>query len=126
MLVNPVEIGPQPHTLTTRLSEAESAAEKSLTDGGNARRLVASHGHEIRWVPHENNWIIWNGTRWQPDVNGEIMRRSMATARDILVEASLKGMQQNISAEMAKHAIASESVRGLRAMIEIAKSLEIK
>lgn len=126
MPVSAVEIGPQPLTLTTRLSEAESAAEKSLTDGGNARRLVASHGHEIRWVPHENNWIIWNGTRWQPDVNGEIMRRSMATARDILVEASLKGMQQNISAEMAKHAIASESVRGLRAMIEIAKSLEIK
>jgi hypothetical protein len=126
MSLSVVEIGPQPLTLTTRLSEAESAAEKSLTDGGNARRLVASHGHEIRWVPHANNWIIWNGTRWQLDVNGEIMRRAMATARDILVEASLKGMQQNISAEMAKHAIASESVRGLRAMIEIAKSLEIK
>lgn len=32
-------------------------------DAGNARRLVARHGHEMAWVK-EIGWLVWDGARW--------------------------------------------------------------
>lgn len=63
----------------------------SDTDVGNARRLVAAHGHDLRWISQWRAapWLIWNGQRWQRDRTGEIDRRAKDTADAILVEAAM-------------------------------------
>lgn len=63
----------------------------SDTDVGNARRLVAAHGADLRWISQWRAapWLVWNGQRWQRDRTGEIDRRAKDTADAILVEAAL-------------------------------------
>ena len=36
------------------------------TDGGNADRLLALHGKELRYVAHWGKWLAWDGSRWAP------------------------------------------------------------
>jgi putative DNA primase/helicase len=50
-----------------------------LTDVGNAQRLVASHGQDLRYVHAWRSWLVWDGQRWRPDETGEIMRRAKNT-----------------------------------------------
>jgi putative DNA primase/helicase len=50
-----------------------------LNDVGNAKRLVAEHGHDILFAP-AFGWLVWTGTRWQPDATGDAMRRAKTSA----------------------------------------------
>jgi P4 family phage/plasmid primase-like protien len=45
---------------------------------GNARRLVAEHGGDLRHVPQWGAWLTWDGTRWVEDYTGEVHRRAKA------------------------------------------------
>src|ERR1035441_1098630 len=33
-------------------------------DAGNADRLIARHGHELRYCPDFKRWLLWAGRRW--------------------------------------------------------------
>ena len=62
----------------------------TLTDSGNAQRLVNRHGDCIRYVVEwkkENPWIIWDGARWRRDTTGQIVELMKDTAAAILDEA---------------------------------------
>jgi putative DNA primase/helicase len=58
-----------------------------LTDSGNAERLVARCGNEIRYAAGLG-WLVWDGRRWTHDTTGELMRRAKLTARSILHDAA--------------------------------------
>jgi hypothetical protein len=80
-----------PRTLPTRQETPEQSMDY-LTDLGNARRLVAQHGHNLRFCPPWKQWFVWNTRRWVHDIDGEVMRRAKATVESIYDEAiSLKG-----------------------------------
>ena len=51
-----------------------------LTDLGNAERLVADHGSDLRYCPGLG-WLAWDGRRWKPDTDGEPIRRAKRTVR---------------------------------------------
>ena len=38
-----------------------------FTDVGNAERLVARHGDDLRYVAAMNAWLVWDEHRWRPD-----------------------------------------------------------
>ena len=42
---------------------------------------AALFGEDVRWVPEERGWYVWNGRHWGPDVTGELMRRAKTVAR---------------------------------------------
>src|SRR5205807_1996591 len=44
------------------------------TDLGNAERLVDRHGDDIRHA-EGMGWLVWDGRRWQRDIDGTVMRR---------------------------------------------------
>lgn len=68
------------------LSEQE-LAELPRNDSGNARRLVARHGHEMAYVP-EIGWLVWDGRRWAVDGGEEAAyARAERTAEAIYAEA---------------------------------------
>ena len=100
--------------------QAPASISQSLTDTGNAERLVRRHGEDIRYCYVWNKWLIWDGTRWQEDTRGEIERMAKETARAIYHEAANAPEEQH--RQIAKWAIGSLNVQRLHAMIELAKS----
>ena len=57
------------------------------TDVGNAKRLVAKHGHSVRYCPAWKKWLVWDGRRWRVDKNGAIERRAKKTIEQFLKAA---------------------------------------
>lgn len=57
------------------------------TEYGYARRLIHVYGDELRYVPAWRQWLVWDGTRWCPDVTGQAARWMKVIARRITTDA---------------------------------------
>lgn len=84
----------------------------SLTDDGNALRLVDAHEHEIRYVPERSRWLVWEGHRWGWDEAGHVRELMKAIARDLPI----------VEAPERKHRAYSLSARGTSASLQQACS----
>ena len=93
----------------------------TLTDYGNAERLVARHGEDLRYCYAWRKWLAWNGRRWAIDDTGELGRRAKDTVRSIYAEAAAEPEEAARKA-LAAHAKSTESNSRLKAMITLAKS----
>ena len=89
-----------------------------FTDLGNAERLVARHGHDLRYCHTHRSWYIWDGCRWRRDDTAEIWRRAQETVRQMFAEASTIHEDDDRKG-LARHALKCESERQLRAMISL-------
>ena len=92
-----------------------------LTDLGNAERLVHHFGERIRYCHLWKKWLIWDEVRWMVDHTDQIRQLAKQVIRKIYREAeavSDPGKRQAI----AKHAMASESDKRIKAMISLAES----
>jgi len=92
-----------------------------LTDLGNAERLVARHGADLRFCHPWARWLVWDGRRWAIDDAGEVKRRAKETVRAIYAEAA-QAMDENERKARANWAMRSESRHRLDAMIALAQS----
>jgi P4 family phage/plasmid primase-like protien len=108
----------EPTSIIHNTGKAESF---NLTDLGNAGRMVAHHGDDIRYCYPWGVWLIWDGRRWAIDETGEIHRRAKQTVKGIYREASGAGDDETRKA-LAKHAMRSEAENRMQAMISLAKS----
>ena len=93
----------------------------NLTDLGNASRLIAHHGQDLRYCYPWGSWLIWDGRRWSLDESGEIHRRAKQTVTEIYREAADAADDETRKA-LAKHAVRSEAENRIQAMISLAKS----
>lgn len=90
------------------------------TDVGNAQRLVAHHGADMRYVPRWKTWLVWDGRRWQRDETGEVERRAKQVVRQMMHEAAqLDGEKR---AALAGWALKSEQSGRIKAMVDLAKT----
>jgi putative DNA primase/helicase len=103
------------------MAREEGAPGFNTTDMGNAERLVARHGSDIRYCEKLNKWFVWDGRRWAIDDTGEVTRRAKDTVRSIYKEAS-DNEEDSKRQELAKHARASETDNHVRSMIRLAQS----
>lgn len=88
-----------------------------LTDLGNAERLVARHGQDIRWCDAMGRWFHWTGTRWE-QVGATILQDlAKDTVRALEEEGRTAGL------EVAKWAKASQSGRAIASMIGLTKTV---
>ncbi len=95
----------------------------ALTDYGNAERLVAKFGENIRYCTQQKTWYIWNGKHWTEDDTGELFRLAKRTVRSIYDEAK-SAKDDDKRREIAQWAINSENEKRIKAMIELAQSEE--
>lgn len=95
--------------------------EWPLNDRGNAQRLVARHGQDLRYCHQSSSWLIWDGCRWAADTTGELMRRAKDTADTIYAEIPL-GSTKEEQETIFRHARASGSKNALKNMVELAQS----
>lgn len=96
-----------------------------LTDLGNAQRLVDQFGEDIRYNPQWATWLVWQGTHWEADESKSFVQR--------LAHAVVKGMWGEIAdmqsddpkrKPLLQWAQRSESARGIRDMLEVARTLK--
>lgn len=95
--------------------------ETSLTDLGNARRLVIASGENLRYCHAIKRWFSFNGVRWVKDDVGEIFRVAKNSVRGILTEAAMAASDAERKAVVA-HQQKSESDPRIKAMIHLAES----
>jgi len=94
----------------------------NLTDLGNARRLVARHGNDLRYCHPWRKWLVWDTKRWKIDDTAEVERRAVKTVASIYAEAANASDKDERKA-IAAHAKASEARSRIEAMIALARSL---
>ncbi len=111
----------RPPTKKPKTSEASAITSLPFTDVGNAQRLVARFGRNLRYCPILGKWLVWYGVRWQFDDGTEIARAAKATARGLLNAAALEH-DDSKRQTLAAHARKSESRRAVEAMIRLAES----
>ena len=98
-----------------------SSVAPNMTDLGNAKRLVRAYQHEILFCPNHGTWYLYDGTRWQRDLDGGIHRRAKTAVSTIFAEAETE-TDDSRRQEIRKHAIRSESSRALNATVSLAST----
>lgn len=108
------------------IEAARRGTPYAMTDLGNAERLCAWHGDEIRWDVSRKAWRAWDGRRWAVDDALEVSRRAAKTARKIRQEAAAapsgNGDTKDLGALLFGWAVKTESRDRLAAMLEVAKA----
>jgi putative DNA primase/helicase len=92
----------------------------SLTDTGNAERLVRMYGDVMRHN-REFKWIIWNGKKWVIE-SPHALQRAQDVAKSIFSEAG-ETDDADLRKKIFKHAENSLSTRYQKAMLEAAEGL---
>ncbi|MCZ6691795.1 MAG: phage/plasmid primase, P4 family [Planctomycetota bacterium] len=103
-----------------RIVREGASREYHTTDQGNAERLARDHGEDLRFVM-ASGWYVWDGVHWERDDTGEVRRRAKQTVQDLYIVAGTQTDPKERE-RLAKHALNSENVSRLRAMIELAES----
>jgi P4 family phage/plasmid primase-like protien len=103
-----------PNTPTTRSAYFE-------TDLGNAKRLVARCGSNIRFVPERKCWVVFDGTRWKIDSDGAIMRLAKQMTVEMLREAAAIEDSDKRDRQV-KHALKCQAAPRLAAMVMLAST----
>ncbi|MBU4233887.1 MAG: phage/plasmid primase, P4 family [Desulfobacterales bacterium] len=93
----------------------------NLTDMGNAQRIVAKHGQDIRYCYPWGKWLVWDEARWKKDDTGEVDRRAKATVQSIYTEAG-REKDKDRRKGIAQFAMRCESELKRKAMIASAMS----
>ena len=106
--------------MTGTSSRASLPASAALTDLGNAERLVAQHGKDLRFAPGLG-WLAWDGRRWKRDTDGEPMRRAKHSARSIYADIALADEGEERKRVFA-WAQRSQSESSLRKAVKLAET----
>ena len=91
------------------------------TDLGNSERLVARHGHDLRYCFDFGKWLCWDGVRWAIDRDGAAMDKAKMTARAMLEEAATLGDRED-SRKLAAWSFRSQARERMAAALFLAQS----
>ncbi|QXE92808.1 primase C-terminal domain-containing protein [Geomonas subterranea] len=93
------------------------------TETGNAKRLVATFGDDIRYCHDRSEWLIWDGHRWGADATEEMKRKAISTAASILRDIDGR---QNLTETAKLHAWVKQSLAssGIKNMLGLAQADE--
>lgn len=111
-----------------------AAAEIALTDLGNGQRFARDHGDVARYCYPWSKWLIWDGKRWKADDVGRAMALAKETVATLFTwaqsqvellkgdgsdgaKARLRAIQNTLA-----HAVKSQHVQRLRAMVDLSRS----
>ena len=91
------------------------------TDIGNAERLAAHQGQNLRYCHEWGRWLVWTGKRWEDDRRGLVNQQAKRAVRQIYAEAA--GIaDEDLRKEIAKWALRSEAKNRIDAMVGLAQS----
>jgi transposase-like protein len=97
----------------TGISLPTGSAGFALTDYGNAERLAARHGHDLRYLTASRQWLCWDGVRWQLDGTGIVIDLPPENRSSRRVRAALAGKGREVAAKRKRYG-AEEIIGKLR------------
>jgi putative DNA primase/helicase len=92
------------------------------SDAGNAERLHEVHGENLLHVIESGQWLIWSGSRWEPDTTGQVVRQFIEVMRSTARQAADLRSTEAAQA-LSKFALQSCNKARIEAGIFLAKSL---
>ena len=106
------------------------------TETANSNRLICKFGSQLRYVIEWGDWIVWDGHRWKRDVGGILVQeKAVEVARGLWLEIvdcrpkindpthpAVISWQHAVK-DMYGFARASNSAKGIAAMVTLARSL---
>lgn len=112
--------------------------EETGSDTGSAGIFQRIQGQNVRYLHGAGVWLIWAGTHWTSDKNGEITRRALCVTEHWIGRAK-KAFNESIKLanngdkegselaaalanEFRKFALQTQNVRKIRDFLEIAKA----
>ena len=95
----------------------------SLTDLGNAERMVDRWGERLRYSPAAGKWYLWDGRLWNPDADARLNQWAAMTVKGIYSEAA-NTERRDDKERIARHAIKSEARAKIRDMLDLARWME--
>lgn len=102
-----------------RLHSGRSSG-RHLTDMGNAERLLDRYGRDLRYFTTAKEWLVWDGTRWEPDRWLRHRKLAAKTVRAIYSEiAGADGKAEQNA--ILRHAQASEQRARIDSMLSLAE-----
>ena len=129
--------GAEPDPRPSRANH-DNEGDIHLTDIGNAKRLVAHHGKDVRHCWPFKQWLVWDGIHWHLDDSGKVTTLAKSVVLGLYTEVSgllseaAEAEKQNEKAKadklrdqadaLWKHARKSEQAPRIAAMVELAKS----
>lgn len=95
------------------------------TDLGNAERLVAAYGHDLKFCHLWGKWLVWDGRRWAVDETGEapVKRLAHRIVRQMQAEAA-HAEDPDTRQRLAKWAFSCEAKSRIDNMVAVAKTLD--
>jgi putative DNA primase/helicase len=93
---------------------------EELTDLGNARRFVEAARGTFLYVPEWMSWVHWDGMRWAPDGYLPAMELAAQVAQRMALHAEDAPRRGGDREKMVRHAVVSQSLGRLRAMVTTA------
>ena len=94
----------------------------TLSDMGNAERMVKYYGETVRYCSPLGRWFIWNGERWEEDSIKKIKLIAMEVARFIFSEAAMEPYLEN-QRKVSSWALMSQMEPRLNAMVNAAMAI---
>jgi putative DNA primase/helicase len=105
-----------------RVDDNASNGFRSLTDDGNALRLIDLYGDRLLYVPQWETWLVWDKKRWCRDERGYVVELARKSARFIsTAEAMLVKKDDDVKALNA-WSKTSQSAAHINAAISLARS----
>src|ERR1019366_5402726 len=87
-----------------------------LSDYGNAQRLIALHGPDLRYCPPFKKWMAWDDKRWATDTTGRARRLAALTMVEFLRQAVNSG-----ATDKQGFASASLNSKGITSLLKVAE-----
>lgn len=109
-------------------AEAQSLINFNFSDVGNAERLMAIYGKNIRYNPVRKSWLLWSSKHWEFDFVGKIEGLARKVIRKLQLEGDaisvdedldykLLDKNEKLKESIKKYVLRSESDGKIKAMI---------
>lgn len=99
----------------------------NLTDAGDAARLRDAYGKDVRFVKPWDQYMVFDGLRWKPDVRSTVQRRVVdigktyqAEGAALIVENPMDENLRDRGADLMRHGLSLERNARVRAVLDLA------
>jgi putative DNA primase/helicase len=86
-------------------------------DHGNAERLIAVYGEELRYCHARKKWLVWDGMRWAVDDTDQSRRLAKQAMLEFLRQALARGKEE-ASEKFARGSLDARRISSMLSMAE--------
>ncbi len=85
----------------------------ALSDSGNAKLVEEHHASRLRYCPQTRRWLVWDDTRWRPEVDDAAAWQAVDSVID---NFDIRG-----DSRRAKHQLRSRSAKAIYSAVTLAR-----